>query len=96
MWPQLPYRWSQEGTPLSPWDSPGKYIGVGCHVLLQRIFLTQGLNPQAQSPPKPMSIESVMPASHFMRVQSLGQKDPLEEDMATHSSVLAWRIPWTE
>ena len=30
------------------------------------------------------------------RVRSLGQKDPLEEDMATHSSILAWRIPWTE
>ena len=30
-----------------------------------------------------------------MRVQSLGQSDPLEEEMATHSSILAWRIPWT-
>ena len=30
------------------------------------------------------------------RVQSLGQEDPLEEDMETYSSVLAWRIPWTE
>ena len=29
-------------------------------------------------------------------VQSLGQKDPLEKVMATHSSILAWRIPWTE
>ena len=29
-------------------------------------------------------------------VQSLGWEDPLEEGMATHSSVLAWRIPWTE
>ena len=29
-------------------------------------------------------------------VQSLGQEDPLEEGMATHSSLLAWRIPWTE
>ena len=29
-------------------------------------------------------------------VQSLGQRDPLEEGMATHSSILAWRIPWTE
>ena len=26
----------------------------------------------------------------------MGQEDPLEEDMATHSSILAWRIPWTE
>ena len=29
-------------------------------------------------------------------VQSLGQEDPLEKGMATHSSILAWRIPWTE
>ena len=31
-----------------------------------------------------------------MWVQSLGPEDPLEEGMATHSSVLAWRTPWTE
>ena len=31
-----------------------------------------------------------------MWVQYLGQEDPLEEGMATHSSILAWRIPWTE
>ena len=30
------------------------------------------------------------------RVQSLGQEDPLEKEMATHSSILAWKIPWTE
>ena len=31
-----------------------------------------------------------------IQVRSLGQEDPLEEGMATHSSILAWRIPWTE
>ena len=31
-----------------------------------------------------------------MQVQSLGWEDPLEKEMATHSSILAWRIPWTE
>ena len=31
-----------------------------------------------------------------IRVRSLGQEDPLEQAMATHSSILAWRIPWTE
>jgi len=31
-----------------------------------------------------------------MQVQSLGQEDPLEEGLATHSSILTWRIPWTE
>ena len=30
------------------------------------------------------------------RVRSLGQEDPLEKGMATHSSILAWKIPWTE
>jgi len=31
-----------------------------------------------------------------MGVQSLGQEDPLEKEMATHSSILAWKVPWTE
>ena len=31
-----------------------------------------------------------------MQVRSPGQEDPLEEGMATHSSILAWRVPWTE
>ena len=33
---------------------------------------------------------------HEMQVRSLGQEDPLEEGMATHLSLLAWEIPWTE
>ena len=36
------------------------------------------------------------PAMWKTWVQSLGWEDPLEEGMATHSSILAWRIPWTE
>ena len=36
------------------------------------------------------------PAMQETWVQSLGQEDPLEEGMATHSSILAWRNPWTE
>ena len=36
------------------------------------------------------------PAMQETWVPSLGQEDPLEEEMATHSSILAWRIPWTE
>ena len=31
-----------------------------------------------------------------MKIRSLGPKDPLEEEMATHSSILSWEIPWTE
>ena len=37
-----------------------------------------------------------LPAMQETRVQSLGREDPLEKGMATHSSVVAWRIPWTE
>ena len=37
-----------------------------------------------------------LPAMQEAQVQFLGQEDPLEEGMATHSSILAWRIPWTE
>ena len=37
-----------------------------------------------------------LPAMQKTQVQSLGQEDPLEKGMATHSSILAWRIPWTE
>ena len=36
------------------------------------------------------------PAVQETQVQSLGREDPLEEEMATHFSILAWKIPWTE
>ena len=39
---------------------------------------------------------SVMQELQETRVQSLGPEDPLEEGMAAHSRVLAWRMPWTE
>ena len=37
-----------------------------------------------------------LPAMQETQVRSLGWEDPLEKDMATHSSTLAWKIPWTE
>ena len=37
-----------------------------------------------------------LPAMRETQVQSLGWEDPLEKEMATHSSILAWKIPWTE
>ena len=37
-----------------------------------------------------------LPAMQKTQIQSLGREDPLEKKMATHSSSLAWRIPWTE
>ena len=38
----------------------------------------------------------LLPAMQETQVLFLGWEDPLEEEMATHSSILAWRIPWTE
>ena len=38
----------------------------------------------------------LLPAMQESRVRSLGQEDPLEKEMATHSSTLAWKIPWME
>ena len=37
-----------------------------------------------------------LPTMRETCVQSLGREDPLEKEMATHSSILAWKIPWTE
>ena len=37
-----------------------------------------------------------LPAIRETQIRSQGQEDPLEKGMATHSSILAWRIPWTE
>ena len=37
-----------------------------------------------------------LPTMKKTRIRSLGQENPLEKEMATHSSILAWRIPWTE
>ena len=41
-------------------------------------------------------LEKNLPAVQETQVQFLGQEDPLEKEMATHSIILAWRIPWTE
>ena len=37
-----------------------------------------------------------LPAKQDTRVSALGQDDPLEKEMTNHSSILAWKIPWTE
>ena len=106
---------------LPPWDSPGKSIGVGCHFLLQGIFLIQGLNSgllhcrqilhylsylelkvrkdgRALGIPGGISGKRTclpMPEMQGMRVQFLAPEDPLEKEMATHSSILARKIPQT-
>ena len=42
------------------------------------------------------SVVKNLPAVQETWIQSLAQEDPLQEEMATHSSILAWEIPWTE
>ena len=47
-------------------------------------------------PPCASSVVKNLPAVQELHVRSLGWEAPLEEEMAAHSSLLAWRIPWTE
>ena len=44
----------------------------------------------------PGSVVEHPPAMQEMRVRSLGQEDPLEKEMVTHSRILTWKIPWIE
>ena len=106
---------------LCPWDSPGKNTGVGCHFLLQGIFLTQGsklgllhcrqilyhmsirealylmaLILTQNLEPTHGSVVKNLSAMQETQIQFLDQEDPLEKEMATHSSILAWKISWTE
>ena len=65
----------------SPGDLPNPGIEPGSSAL------------QADSlPSEPQGMQEMQET----RVQSLGWEDPLEKEMATHSSILAWRIPWAE
>ena len=47
-------------------------------------------------PPRASLVVKNLPAMQVLHVRALGWEAPLEEEMATHSSLLAWRIPWTE
>ena len=47
------------------------------------------------SPPVAQTVKN-LPVMQVTQVRSLGQEDPLEKEMTTHSTILAWRIPWRE
>ena len=53
------------------------------------------MSQETQEPLVAQTVKS-LPAVWEAWVQPLGQEDPPEKEMATHSSILAWRIPWTE
>ena len=61
-----------------------------CIILLQQYRISESASLVAQLVKNPS-----LPAMQETWVRSLGQEDPLEKRMATHSSILAWRIPWT-
>ena len=73
-----------------------------CAMTLSRPELdwNPGLVIKSLPPPSGASLVAQMiknlPAMRETQVWSLGWEDPLEDGMATHSSILAWRIPWTE
>ena len=83
-----------------------KYLSHGRKPKLILISPLKLLSPQILSPlkliplplgaPRWLSQVKNLPAIQETWVRSLGQEDPLEQEMATHSSPLAWRIPWTE
>ena len=62
-------------------SSPGEWIGYPLQYSWASLSGSEG---------------KVTPAIQETWVRSLGWEDPLEKEMATHSSILAWRIPWTE
>ena len=71
-------------------DSPASW-----HVIALRPFLVWIIFYWSWASPVTQAVKN-LPAMHETRVWSLNREDPLEEGMATHSSILAWRAPWTE
>ena len=67
-------------------------------VFLEAWGILEYLNGGLQSSKASLVAQMVknLPAMQESSVRSLSQEDPLEKEMATHSSILSWRIPWTE
>ena len=61
-----------------------------------RIAITKHLIDQSKDLPSGSAVKHLPPASQKMQVLSLGGEDSLEEKMAIHSNIPAWRIPWTQ
>ena len=72
---------------------------MGCHFLLQDIYIYTHTHTYIHTYIQASLVIQIVknvPAMQETQVRSLGQEDPLEKGMAIHSSILAWRIPWTE
>ena len=93
---------------LCPWGSPGKNTGVGLLCPPPEDLPDPGIKPASLASPAlgggffttgaslVAQLVKNLPAVRETWVRSLGWEDPLEKRMATHSSILAWEIPWTE
>ena len=78
-------------------DNLGNSLTVQCSGLHDSTSGGPGLNPGQETKDFPGgTMVKNLPAKQETRAQSLGQEDPLEKEMATHSSILAWEIPRTE
>ena len=82
---------------LLPFEPPGKYINDGndTNYMVISIDAEKAFHKIQHSFPVASDGKN-LPAMREIWVQSLGQEDPLEKGMATHSNILAWRIPRTE
>ena len=86
----------------SPWGCRVRQVRSdrACMCIYSRVYMSITTSPFI--PPLPSMVSLVvqtvkhLPATRETQVQSLGQEDPLEKEMATHSSTLAWKIPWME
>ena len=65
------------------------YKGLGCSVAVDSDYTQPWASLVAQT-------VNCLPTMRETRVRSLGREDPLKKEMETHSSVLAWKVPWTE
>ena len=69
-------------------------LSVG-HMAALKLDLFKYVDPPSLTAQKVYNLPA-MQDTQVRRVRSLGQEDPLEKEMATHSSILAWKGPWTE
>ena len=69
------------------------YTKQNCYTYMHMCMFQLTLNIRASLV---VQVVKSLPAMQETQVQSLGQEDTLEKEMATHSSILAWGIPWTE
>ena len=89
--------WQVDSSPLSHQGSPtdNSHSWLMFHAGIPSFFWFIYRYPQFLYSLVVQTVKS-LPAMRETQVQSLGQEDPLEKEMATHSSILSWRIPWTE